>query len=488
MIQQPISNSRSRQASRGAITLWLILLMPVLVILLLFVADIGQIWVARVELENAMEAASLAAVKEWGDNGGGSTWEPRKVGVTFAAANGVHDDPVEIHRNFNRHRRNGNASREGDLIFGAITSRHRPWVFNAKVLPGCEFGEILVDASGDDHLGGDNAWGVAFRARGEHRDDDDRGEDDDWDEEDDDWDDEDDDEDDEEVSQSRVAQVSIYREEDDDQDHGLLIQRITIDVDPRNRDIAHFVEHAVLSDNRPHPAVCDRRGNSQPDNFGWYNTPPSESSCGRPSKQIRFGFTKPSPSTGKPRMLVIEFQGHKSDEGFSPGDRFRFGAGVRVRKKNSQHFRTANGDDIGMLGAKVTVQMQSDGRDLPLIKGCMNDSGGRRRDCLDGRYITDPLGYKHLVVHPHRIADLPCPPGGSTHGHKNGQSRVLMGHRFRPYAVRAQATVKVSSLSCLFGDAVFGPYKVTACATAMYDCRSNRPRLIRVRPENFKCR
>ena len=461
MIQQTSVNLRKRRTSRGAITLWLILLMPVLVILLLFVADIGQIWVARVELENAMEAASLAAVKEWGDSGGGSTWKPRQVGVMFAAANTVHDHPVEIQPNFSEHRINGNASCEGDLIFGAVTSRHRPWVFNANLTPGCRFGEILIDASDAGNLGDDAAWGVSFGARGPrdgHPDDDD-------------WDDDDRDDDDE-----------------DDDRRGVTIRRITIDVDPNNEDIAHFEEPFVLSDNQPKPAVRDRRNNSQPDNFGWYNTPPSQSSVGRPTRQVGHAFMKRSPTTGKPRMLVMEFPAYGSDAGFSPGDRFRFGAKVRIRNKSGRQYRSADGDDIGRLGTRVTVELRADGRSFPLLVGRMIDSGGRRRDCLDGNFITDPLGYRHLVVHPDRIPDLPCPPTSSVHAHKNGQSRLLLGHGFRPYAVRAQATVRVASLSCLFGDGIFGPYEVSACATAMYDCNSNRPRLIRVRPENFKCR
>lgn len=441
MTLQQSFTSRSRRKYRGAITLWLILLMPVLVILLLFVADIGQIWVARVELENAMEAASLAAVKEWGDKGGGSTWKPRKVGVMFAAANSVHGESVRIQPNHNDHRRNGNASCEGDLIFGAITSRHRPWVFDANVTPGCEFGEILVDASGEGNLGHDNAWGVSFRP------------------------------------------LSGFPDHDK-----LFIRRMTIDLDPDDEDAAHFEESFILSDNEPKPAVRDRRQNSQPDNFGWYNTPPLRSSVGRPTRQIPFVFAKPARCNGKPRMLVIEFQGCESDAGFSPGDRFRFGAKVRVRNKHGQQFRAADGDDIGKLGAKVTVWMQWAGKDLPPIEGRMSDSGGRRRDCLDGDFVVDSIGYRHLVVHPDRILDLPCPPESSSHEPKNGQSRLLLGHGFRPYAVRAQATVSVSSLSCLFGDGIFGPYEVSACATAMYECRSNRPRLIRVRPENFKCR
>jgi hypothetical protein len=52
-------------------------------------------------------------------------------------------------------------------------------------------------------------------------------------------------------------------------------------------------------------------------------------------------------------------------------------------------------------------------------------------------------------------------------------------------AVRAQATHQVPTLcKKLFGMPV-GPFSVSAHTTAMYECATRRPKLIRVRPENY---
>jgi len=123
---------------RGVAALWLILSLPVLVILLGVVIEIGNIWLARVELENALEAAALSAVKEWGDQGTPATQPARNVGVTYAAANTVTGDPVGIDPNYDlTEANNQNDSCSGNLIFGAVTTNTVPWVFDTRVQPGC---------------------------------------------------------------------------------------------------------------------------------------------------------------------------------------------------------------------------------------------------------------------------------------------------------------------------------------------------------------
>ncbi len=93
-----------------------------------------------------------------------------------------------------------------------------------------------------------------------------------------------------------------------------------------------------------------------------------------------------------------------------------------------------------------------------------------------------------LIVHPTGIPDLPCPE--SSAGNNNGQSYALAsGGDRRPFAVRAQATVIgtpadgiLQAAASSFGLFNFGleGYCVTAKATAVYDCETHRPRLIRV--------
>jgi Flp pilus assembly protein TadG len=49
----------------GVATLWLILFIPVFLIALCVVVDVGTIWLARAELEDGLEAAAIAGVVEW---------------------------------------------------------------------------------------------------------------------------------------------------------------------------------------------------------------------------------------------------------------------------------------------------------------------------------------------------------------------------------------------------------------------------------------
>jgi Flp pilus assembly protein TadG len=92
---------------RGWTTLWLVIWLPVLMVLLCGLVAVANLWLARVELENALESAALAAVKEWGDADGDDTREARKVGALFAAANTVRGQRLDLETS-------------GDFIFGEI--------------------------------------------------------------------------------------------------------------------------------------------------------------------------------------------------------------------------------------------------------------------------------------------------------------------------------------------------------------------------------
>jgi hypothetical protein len=109
---------------------------PVFLLLLCFLVEVGNIWLARLELENALEAAALAAVQDWGDAGGGATKNARQMAAVYAASNTVTGSPVVIAEN---HRADGgpneNDTDAGNQVFGAITSTTSPRVFDAKTAP-----------------------------------------------------------------------------------------------------------------------------------------------------------------------------------------------------------------------------------------------------------------------------------------------------------------------------------------------------------------
>jgi Flp pilus assembly protein TadG len=74
--------ARSR---RGISTLWILLFVPAFATLFCMVVEISNVWLARVELENALEAAALAGVKSWGE--GSSATAARNDAKSYAAVN-----------------------------------------------------------------------------------------------------------------------------------------------------------------------------------------------------------------------------------------------------------------------------------------------------------------------------------------------------------------------------------------------------------------
>jgi len=446
-----IDKTQRPSARRGAIALFLLVATPIFLIMLAIVLNIANQWHARVELENGLEAAALAAVKTWGDqNGQMGTLEAREVGVAYAARNfvrcerigiGLNYDPINGGVNQNDEcdlRASVNDPQQGNLIFGAITNMD-PLTFNAGVAPNCAAaGNVLIDAS-SQNLAEDNAWGISFRA-----------------------------------TNNPATNMN------------LKIVRIEIDIDPNNTGNIMFdftSAGPVLSDNSPQPKVQDDTGgNSQPDNVGWALAP------GAPTNQISF-----LPTAGTPTVLVITFGPDSmvgpTEDGVSPGDRFRFGAGVRIRKGNGNNFGTASADDLG--GVRVTLFFELNG--VPTNGGMgvsanLINTNDRKNDCFDpGMMEVDAIGQPHLVVHPTGIQDLPCPPtAAAPQADNNGQAFVEISEGSGlPFAVRAQAKIRVPIVAGGGFGFNLDSYCITVKVTAMYDCKTRRPRLVRV--ERFIC-
>jgi hypothetical protein len=133
---------------RGSATLWMVIWLPCLLTLFCVLIGVANLWLARVELENALEAAALTAVKEWGTAGGGDTSDPRDAGVAYAAANIVRGHPVVIGTNFDSVSGGPNENQEcepagatvmpptGNLVFGAIDdSDPDNVIFDASIAP-----------------------------------------------------------------------------------------------------------------------------------------------------------------------------------------------------------------------------------------------------------------------------------------------------------------------------------------------------------------
>ncbi|NMC20584.1 MAG: pilus assembly protein [Thermogutta sp.] len=161
---------RSGHAPRdrsGFSTLWLILTLPIFLTLFAFVFEMGHMWVARVELENGLESAALAAVRSWAESGSSDTYLPRQVGAAYAANNtvrsyplvlGLNHDPAAGPDNPNQnltctatvYSPVGAVSPEGNLIFGAILTDdpNCPLTFNAGIRPSCGQSYVEIGGSG----------------------------------------------------------------------------------------------------------------------------------------------------------------------------------------------------------------------------------------------------------------------------------------------------------------------------------------------------
>ena len=103
---------------RGLSTGWLLIWSPVFLLAVLLIVEVGNVFLAKVQLENALEAAALAAVKRWRDTG--STDSARDYAVSYAFANKVSGVPVVLDRNDGGPPPNGNLSCDGDIVLGAV--------------------------------------------------------------------------------------------------------------------------------------------------------------------------------------------------------------------------------------------------------------------------------------------------------------------------------------------------------------------------------
>lgn len=135
---------RSYRRRRGVVTLWTILSAIALLALLCVVVEAANLWLARTQLQNALEAAALAAVKTWGGTGGGPptpTLSARNVGVDYASYNAINEVSVAIGNNYaasppspldNENASCSHGDGQGILIFGKVEASGNQWIFNAN--------------------------------------------------------------------------------------------------------------------------------------------------------------------------------------------------------------------------------------------------------------------------------------------------------------------------------------------------------------------
>lgn len=144
-MQQLQTHPQTRRNRRGIAVLWLILWGSMFLTFFCVTLEFASLWQAQVELNNTMDAAALAAAREWGASGSATTEVARDVGVAYANANPVLGATVPFATNYNAgNTPNQNASNNGNLVFGALDSTVSPITFSSGAQGGCAAGDVTI--------------------------------------------------------------------------------------------------------------------------------------------------------------------------------------------------------------------------------------------------------------------------------------------------------------------------------------------------------
>jgi len=125
---------RDQKNRRGIAVLWLVIWGSMFMTFFGVVLEIATVWQAQVELNNALDAGALSAVKEWearrslynpGDPGY-STEVPREVGLEYLETNllasPIQESLASLDTNYDPgDTPNENASCSGNFVFGRLT-------------------------------------------------------------------------------------------------------------------------------------------------------------------------------------------------------------------------------------------------------------------------------------------------------------------------------------------------------------------------------
>lgn len=144
-MQRISSKYELHQNRRGIAVLWLVIWGSMFLTFFCVVLEIATLWQAHVEVKNSLDAAALAAVKEWRARGFvNPTVIPRNSGVAYAGANPVLGNNVTLDPNYTVEtpaNPNGNDSPTGEIVFGGLDGLTAPITFdpNANISLGFTF-------------------------------------------------------------------------------------------------------------------------------------------------------------------------------------------------------------------------------------------------------------------------------------------------------------------------------------------------------------
>ncbi len=502
------ADDRVSKSRAGIITFWAIISIPIFLCVLCVVLEIGNLWLARIQLKNALESAALAGVKHWGDKGGGDTQASRVVGNAFASSlliNGVpvnlsSIDPTLNYKGFNSST-NQNTSCTGLFVFGSITDDSPAYVFDPCDPGGCGISifDVVFDVSqsgnlggtpgGNPNQGGNNQWGISL---------------------------------------APTLQTPV----------GAYVSRVVIrlpDTFSGGNPVFDFVSDSpdfsvsIVDNDVKNKVTCSSTdltcgvggsfGDSQADIYGVDVDPSffkflSTTDYGPIGMTGRLECTATgtviAPGNQIGKVLLIEFDDPCVAPGcqsFGAGDRIRFGS--LVTDNGSSNY---DGDDIGMMEAEVTLCFNDGSFTTGKFKDTVDSLPGQTK-CSDvtfpswGQCYPEgeavPVGNIDFVTgggfslgrrgmtFPTIAHDQPTPPNNGG-GSGNGQSVVDFSNSNGSgaglgFAVRAQASYDVPSIcKNVFGLPV-GPFCVTAKADALYECSMDSLRIYHLDDANYLC-
>jgi len=413
-------------ARRGVATLWLILALPIFLIILGAILEISNLWLARIQLKNGLDAAALAAVKEWAETPLVANTQPaRDVGVSFANANKAGGDPIPLSDNSGSGPNQNDTYNDG-LILGAINDSDLTNIeFDAEEIPSCQSiqGRIRVDIFKDSPNSSrtDRLIGIVYEAG------------------------------DPNVTISAVSvtipvignnvnQQPAFRGDAATASNGQqpIVSITSVDdaLNPGNPGLVPLNPPGGNVETR------DIRGmNPSPTSAGSGN--PANSSRWNPSNlngDIEFTFAnETAPGSDRFRTIFVNFDQGVFEAPTVPGDpnSYEF---VRVGAAVGPNFR---GGEFGLQGAFINVVFRDSSTTPPTITIC-----------------TD------------QFAQV-----------SSSQSEAvceLLGNADAQYGVRAQSRIPISSLFSDLFSIPLGPYYIEARSDAIYDCNLGTPRLVHI--------
>lgn len=415
---------QSNACRHGIATIWVLVSLPAILTLLVMIVDAGNLWVARTELKNALDAGALSAAKTWGE--GGSTLQSRLDAQDAFNTNTILGTQYSL-STAEGGCANGNSSPSAtsEILLGTITDGAGGFTFNCDTTLSCISGPFSVTFAVDtspvcpsDALVGDT-----------------------------------------------FTRPSSFRIESFSGPVGSTLNSVTIDLSAmRIRTVLDtVVPDDGIFDFRPPPPSTDLLTGFFPPTVYYFGAPPvtngstTLSDCG--ISPFTTGLTSANHnaiSSATPTSLTWSFGG------FDPGNVFVFGA-------DTDCVGLQGPDGLGPCNGTAAVDLGGDfGTDTGfLVANPKTETGAKVTVNVSGTTVSGTLVFVNVQRSEVTI------------------SGVLTGGD--AFGVRTRKTISVPSVASSFLGFSVNPYQVTSQSYAGYTCPGGPPRLFHINTHTCSC-